>query len=117
MRRLPRHTEAIRSAARTATDYTSSACEVGVQAGPIEVRAGIALAIRRHVAVRGDVAQGKRAAQRAQQLVQARILNVLERAFLDAFELHADREVVAAAAAAPARRAGVPRAPLPRPER
>src|SRR5207249_8919088 len=64
----------------------------------------------------GDVAQGKRAAQRAQQLVQARILNVFERAFLDTFEFHADREVVAAAAAAPARRAGVPRAPLHRSE-
>src|SRR5207237_8689524 len=73
------------------------------QPRPVEARAGIGLATGRDVAVRGDVAQRQRGFQRTDEPGEAQVLGVGEIAVIHAFELDADREVVAAFAPAPAR--------------
>src|SRR6185295_20322836 len=78
------------------------------QARPVEVRARIGLAAGGNVAVRGDLAQGKDGAKLFQKKKKSLVLRGLEFAVIGAFELDADREIVAALAPAPARSAGVP---------
>src|SRR5438034_11484431 len=78
------------------------------QPRPVETRAGIGLATGCDVAVRGDVAQRECSFQTVNQLDQARVLSVGEGGIVRAFELDADREIVAPLAAAPARDAGMP---------
>src|SRR5438045_431480 len=68
------------------------------QARPVEARAWIGLAAGRDVAVRGDVAQRECSCQTVNQLDQARVLSVGEGGIVRAFELDADRVVVAALA-------------------
>src|SRR5437868_5442169 len=85
----------------------------GEETGPVEERAGVGLAAGRDVGVRGDVAQRMAGAQRGDEADERRVLRVGEGRLVHAFELDADREIVAALAPAPARDAGVPR-PLPR---
>src|SRR3989441_8636200 len=82
------------------------------QPRPVEARAGIGLATGRDVAVRGELAQRECSFQAVNQLDQALVLSVGEGGIVRAFELDADREIVAAAAPAPARGAGMPRAAL-----
>src|SRR5262249_41602437 len=64
----------------------------------------------------GDGAQWNALPKIHQEKSQGLVLRVLERRVVGALELDADREVVAAAAAAPGRGAGVPGAPLDRDE-
>src|SRR3954470_5983995 len=86
------------------------------EARPVEARAGIGLAARRDVAMRGDVAQRPPGFQRRNQTGQAGILCTSERTALGALKLDADREIIAARAAAPGRGAGVPGTALDRDE-
>src|SRR5205085_10194419 len=60
------------------------------------------------IAVRGDVAQRNVLAQNVNQFTQPRVLRGGEFRFVGAFQLHADGEIVASRASAPARRAGMP---------
>ena len=70
--------------------------EAGEETRPGEAGAGIGLASRRDVAVRGDVAQRQRLAQAPHELLERSVLRLVEGAVVGAFELDADREVVAA---------------------
>src|SRR5579859_4764518 len=90
--------------------------ECGEQPRPVEVRARVGLATRRDVAVRSDIAQRQPASQLADETREARVLSVGEDAVVDALELDADGKIVAAAATAPGRGAGMPRAALDRHE-
>src|SRR5207237_198239 len=71
-------------------------------------RARIRLAAGRHVAVRGDVAKREALAQRAYQGRKLCVLRIREGRSIRALELDAEREVIAALAAAPSRSTGVP---------
>src|SRR5712664_3153028 len=84
----------------------------GKQARPVEARPGIGLAAGGDVAMSGDVAQGQREAKASYERCELVVLAILERRLVRALELDADREIVAALAAAPGRGAGVPGAPL-----
>src|SRR5437868_12680477 len=88
----------------------------GEEARPVEARAGIGLAARRDVAMRGDVAQRQPGFQPKNQTGQPGILCTGERTVLGALELDADREIIAARATAPGRGAGVPGTALDRDE-
>src|ERR1044071_7357102 len=90
--------------------------EAGKDAAPGEAGAGIGLATGRDVAVRGEIAQRQRAAQPCDQRAERAVLRFLEGRVVSSFELDADREVVARAAAAPGRNPGVPRAAIHRDE-
>ena len=83
---------------------------------PIELRTRIRLAARCDVGMAGDVLDGMLLPQEADEPGQGRILRRSERDFVAAFEFDADREVVAASGAAPARFAGVPGAQAARHE-
>ena len=54
--------------------------DAGEEGGPVEARAGVGLAARRHFAVRRDVAQRQARAQNVNQFTQAPVLRRLERA-------------------------------------
>src|SRR5207248_8232821 len=90
--------------------------ELGEEPRPVEAGPRIGLAAGGDVAVRGDGAQRQRRAQRGDQRNKRAVLPRIEWRVVAAFELDADREVVAARAAAPARFACVPGAPVDRHE-
>src|SRR5262245_12276380 len=75
---------------------------------PIKARTRIVLSRRRDMLVADHRFDGVAPRQRAQQRNQLRILRGLEAIAFETFELDADRVVVAVAAVAPLRRAGVP---------
>lgn len=75
---------------------------------PIEMLAGIVLAAGRDIGMRRDVAQRITLAQLAQQKFEPPVLRRREVVFAIAFELDADRKIVAALTPEKLRRTGVP---------
>ena len=82
--------------------------EQRAQALPVERRTGIGLAARSDVAVPGEVGDRIARSQRRHESREARVLSLRVRPRVGAFELDADREIVAALASLPRRDAGVP---------
>src|ERR1019366_8136402 len=78
------------------------------QSWPVEGRAGIVLSARRDVLVPGDRRDRIALGQTADHCTEALVLGRIEALAFEAFELDADRIVVAVAAAAPVRSAGMP---------
>src|SRR5690242_1437899 len=77
------------------------------QSRPVEAGAGIGLASGGDVLVPGDVGDGIARSDLVDERCEHRVLALVERLALEALELDADREVVAAVAAAPCRASGV----------
>src|SRR5436190_2027889 len=75
---------------------------------PIECGSRIVFASRRDIAMADNIAKRVASIERLQELRQYSILRRRVRDRVSALELNADREVVAAFASLPARRAGVP---------
>ena len=88
--------------------------EQASEACPVEGRAGIGLAIRGDIAVARHVFDGISARNRANEPREHCVLWAFVRNVVRALELDADREIVAASAAAPVRFARMPCAPLAR---
>src|SRR4029434_8687575 len=76
---------------------------------PVERRAGIGLAVRRDVRMSGHVLDRIAASEGLEESREHRVLRALVGDVVGAFELDADRKVVAVGAAAETRHAGVPR--------
>src|SRR5213595_802291 len=82
--------------------------EFALQARPVEARPRVLLAAGRDVLVAGDVRDRIALRDRGRQLRERLVLRGLEAVAFQAFELDADRIVVAVLASAPARSPGMP---------
>src|SRR5882672_3793570 len=80
------------------------------ETSPVERRPGVGLAARCDVGMADDVDDGVARSQKQKQTAQARVLSPRVGLVVDALELDTDGKIVAALAAAPDRRARVPRA-------
>ena len=78
---------------------------------PVEMRSGIGLASRRDIAVARQRFDRIAAPELGQQSIEGKILGILERELVAAFELDSDREIIAARPSHPARNTGMPGPP------
>lgn len=77
-------------------------------ARPVERRAGVGLASRRDLAMADDIGDRVSGRNRLRQCTEIYVLGIFERLRVCAFDLYADRKIIAARAAAPRRFARVP---------
>jgi len=78
---------------------------------PIKFGPRIGLPAGRNISMSDDMGEGITAAQRAEQMLQSKVLGFLERQFITAFQLDSERKIVTSIAPIPARYARMPGTP------